>query len=587
MKTRVYKTLRRAAFVFRYFFSAEPLRGSIMLASLLCAGLLEGISIAALLPLLNSIAGEQDGDMTMVGRAVEEGLVSVGLQPTTGTLIALIVALICGKAGLLLVAAKQVGYTAAYTTRSLRLDMLRHMLRARWTFYVRQRTGSLTAALTGEAKRAANCYLQTSRTIIAISQIVVYVTLAFAISWQVSVAALVVSGLSSAILNRFVVISGKVGQAQTQAIRSLLSRLINCIHAMKPIKAMSREERLMPYLETEIEALYEAQRNQILAKESLLHYREPLTVFALGVGLYAMITYWRPDFESLFIMAYLFFRIALRVSAVQRYMQGIVESLPAFWFIRSVISTATMAAEKGFSGKAPSLKSEIRLQDIRFGYNRKEIVRGISMTIPAGTFSAIAGPSGSGKTTLVDIITGLLRPKSGNLWIDGLELSQIDLMKWRRKIGYVPQDSVLFNDSVLNNVTLRDEAISEERVVEALRKADAWDFVEKLPDGIHSAIGERGAQLSGGQRQRLAIARALVDEPELLILDEATTALDPETEAAICATVRKLAGQVTIIAISHQSAMQDAADILYRLEHGHLASVQREQIGPTHLGTAS
>jgi len=133
----------------------------------------------------------------------------------------------------------------------------------------------------------------------------------------------------------------------------------------------------------------------------------------------------------------------------------------------------------------------------------------------------------------------------------------------------VPQETVLLHDSIFNNVSLGDPEVSEADVVSALQAAEAWAFTEKLPEGVHSNVGERGGRLSGGQRQRIMIARALVHRPSLLILDEATTALDPQSEAAICKTLQKLRGSQTILAISHQPAMLDAADRAYRLQDGH------------------
>jgi ATP-binding cassette subfamily C protein len=153
-------------------------------------------------------------------------------------------------------------------------------------------------------------------------------------------------------------------------------------------------------------------------------------------------------------------------------------------------------------------------------------------------------------------------------------LEKIDLKKWRRMIGYVPQETLLLHDSILMNVALGDKDLAGKDVEDALKAAGAWEFISNQPQGMYTVVGERGQKLSGGQRQRIAIARALVHKPKLLILDEATTALDPVNEAAICETLRKLSGNITILAISHQPALMKVADQVYRLQNKTLVAIE-------------
>jgi ATP-binding cassette subfamily C protein len=167
-----------------------------------------------------------------------------------------------------------------------------------------------------------------------------------------------------------------------------------------------------------------------------------------------------------------------------------------------------------------------------------------------------------------------------------LPLERVDLKQWRRMIGYVPQETLLLHDSIFINVSLGDADITEREAEKALQKAGMWEFVQTMPKGIHSSVGQRGLKLSGGQRQRIAMARAIVRKPKLLVLDEATTALDPENEAAICHTLRKLRGEITILVISHQTAVLEVADRAYRLQDGAVASADIPSTSSVYLEEA-
>ncbi|HHP5546985.1 TPA: ATP-binding cassette domain-containing protein, partial [Campylobacter jejuni] len=193
----------------------------------------------------------------------------------------------------------------------------------------------------------------------------------------------------------------------------------------------------------------------------------------------------------------------------------------------------------------------------------------LNLNIKKGEKIAFIGESGCGKSTLVDLIIGLLKPKEGQILIDEQELNANNTKNYRQKIGYIPQNIYLFNDSIAKNITFGD-AVDEEKLNRVIKQANLEHFIKNLPQGVQTKVGDGGSNLSGGQKQRIAIARALYLEPEMLVLDEATSALDTQSEAKIMDEIYKISKDKTMIIIAHRLSTITQCDKVYRLEHGKL-----------------
>ena len=560
-------TARDIARLFRHFFVTYPLRSTLMLLAITAAALAEGMGIAALLPMIGLVI-EAEGAGGMLTQYVEEVFVFAGQDVSLGGLLVLIVVAMALKALLMLLAMMQVGYSAAHVAMNLRLSFMRAILRARWLHFVDRRTGDLASAVSIEPTRTAEAYVGTCHVLSGALQVLIYLAVCMAISWEISLLALAVGVCGMIALNRLVLVSRRAGQRQTDLQKSFMTRLLQGLDGMKPLKAMGRQESMRPLFEGDIRGLNRAQRTLVVSQETLKESYELIRAFAVAGCLYLFVAVWGQPVDGLLVLAVLFVRTMQKVSKAHEDYQVAAANQPAFAFLESTIAAADGAEEPGLGNRAPRLASAISLRDVSFSYGRESVLENVSMTLSAGAFIAVVGSSGAGKTTVADLIIGLLRPQRGEVWIDDVPLGEIDATAWRRMIGYVPQETYLFHDTVMANVTLGEPGISSDDVETALRRAEAWDFVAALPDGMDTVVGERGARLSGGQRQRIAIARALVRDPALLILDEATTALDPETEAGIVATVKRLTGKLTVLSISHQPAMQEAATVVYQLDNG-------------------
>ncbi|MEO1843957.1 MAG: ATP-binding cassette domain-containing protein, partial [Akkermansiaceae bacterium] len=217
----------------------------------------------------------------------------------------------------------------------------------------------------------------------------------------------------------------------------------------------------------------------------------------------------------------------------------------------------------------PSFHGAISFEDVRFSYNRgNEVIKGISFQIESGEMIGLVGKSGAGKSTIINLVCRFYNPDSGRILVDGHDLRQVKLAHWRRHIGIVMQDPFLFGSTIAENIAYGNPEASFDDIVRAARAAKAHEFIVDKEEAYDTIVGEGGVDLSGGERQRLAIARAILNDPPVLILDEATSAVDSETEKAIQQAIANLVKGRTVIAIAHRLATLRNADRLIVIEDG-------------------
>jgi ABC-type multidrug transport system fused ATPase/permease subunit len=218
--------------------------------------------------------------------------------------------------------------------------------------------------------------------------------------------------------------------------------------------------------------------------------------------------------------------------------------------------------------------SEIRLDNVSLEYeSRGEVLHKVNLTMKRGTITAVVGPTGAGKSSIANLIVGLYRPSSGNITVDDVDLRDLDISQWRKRIGYVSQDTFLFNASIRDNIALWNDAFSRSEIENAASLAQLADFVADLPHGYDTIVGDRGLRLSGGQCQRIAIARAILMNPAVLVLDEATSALDNLTEKAVYEAMRALRAKAVVLAVAHRLSTIKDADQIVVLEGGHVVEI--------------
>ncbi len=553
------------------FVRSYPWRTAAALLALVVAGVLDGLGLSLLLSMLNLATGATE-DPSMPERVALDVVEWLGLEPTTVSLLTLGVIMIAVKAAIVLLANRQVGYTVAHVATDLRLRLIRAVMHSRWRYYLSQPVGRLSNAVATEAHRASEGFYHGAVMATQAISAVIYAGLALMISWQASLIALAFGGALLGVLHFLVRIAGRAGRDQTGLLKSLLSVMTDQLGAVKPLKAMAREEHVDALMSGQTRELKKALKNQVIAKAGLVALQEPLLAILVGIGFFFFLVQMQLPMGTVMVMIFLIARSVNHLAKAQRAWQHMAVSESAYWSLRETIEEAETEREPPRGHLAPSLEQGIRFESVGFAYADRPVIRDLSLDIPAGQLTVLCGPSGSGKTTVIDLVAGLLHADKGRILIDGQPIELIDHRQWRGLIGYVPQDPLLVNDTVFRNLSLGAPEISREQAEQALLLADAWDFVSSLPEGLDTVLGERGGRLSGGQRQRLAIARALVHQPRLLILDEATSNLDIDSEAAVIETVRHLKGRLTLLAVTHDDGLVREADQLVRLADGDIVA---------------
>jgi subfamily B ATP-binding cassette protein MsbA len=553
----------------------------------LLAALAEGLGIVMLLPLLDGLgggglSGGVDGEATKshsnaASRLLSDLLDCLGLGGSTLAILLVIGAAFLLKALVRFAASAYSGYLQAQLMRELKARLFDAYSHMQYGYYAQRDIGHFINVINNQIQ---GLYKTFNRFLVLFANVIntaVYFGLAFFVAWRFGLMALAVGVTMLALFRWINMYVRDLSRCISRENGHLAKLLIQSLQAFKYLAATDQFSHLRGGVLASIRRITGYQLRQSLAEAFSGSVFEPVSIAFIIAIVIVQLEVLQQPLAPIMVSIVLFHRGMGTVTSIQNSLVRTLNSVGSVEMVRDEFIAQQRHREPDGQCELAPITQGIELRGLSFAYQPElgDVLRDISLSIPARTSVALVGESGAGKSTLVDLICLLLRPTRGEILIDGIPANAIRLASWRRQIGYVSQETVVFDDTLANNICLWQGDIDNnpalfERVRDAARRAHIAHFIEDLPDGYKALVGDRGVRLSGGQRQRLFIARELFKQPSLLILDEATSALDSQSERFIQQSIDALKGQITVVIIAHRLSTIRNVDQVYVFDQGRL-----------------
>lgn len=476
---------------------------------------------------------------------------------------------------------------AAKVQQDLSVSMMKAYMNKGYVFFLNVNTGDVQRGIQNDAEGVYQVLLQGMRLITELFSVICICILIIAIDWKmagcVMVFALAGFTIVSFTCRRYLKRIGKEYQLYNGIVNG---SLIQIVQGIKEITVMQCKDFFIRKYEKALGKRQNIVAGQVVAAETPAYIIEAVCVTGmLSVVSFSALqnTEMSGFISSLGAFAIAAFRILPSMGKITNYLNNFMFYYPSLDSVYENMQTLNAAEDEQEylmdEQVQMNFKEKLELRNITWHYpnSERKVLDNLNMEIKKGMSVGFIGASGAGKTTTADLILGLFKPQNGQILIDGIDVSEY-MGQWHKMIGYVPQSIYLIDDTVRNNVAfgVEEKEIDDEKVWNALQQAQLKEFVEELPEGLDTSLGDRGIRFSGGQRQRMAIARALYHNPDILVLDEATSALDTETESAVMEAIDMLHNKKTLIIVAHRLSTIQNCDLLYEIVNGKAKIKQKD-----------
>jgi ATP-binding cassette, subfamily B, bacterial MsbA len=537
------------------------------------AGIVEGLGLSLFIPVINLASGGSSQEIPWPLDGLNSALEYLGIS---GNLVVLNIFVL-----VILTLAFYISFYQKITIANskmmfqhqLRTELTKNLFNATWEFHKSQTTGDVINRLTVQVDRASSCMTYQVLTLSFAIQAAVYLLLSLALSpvlTMVVFSMLIVMAFGANLITHNVT---KLGFMCTFSHTNYSSKINEYIGGFKILTVMAASEVILNRLKRLSHAIQDSYVNEERSQAFLAFYMRVGPIIIISGIVIVSFEFLGMEGATVLVFLFVLIRLVPAVTAVRQNYHSYKIHKPSL-DITNKLNDAALSAGSQYTGSDnfSAMQESIVLKDVcyRFDDSNKDVLKNISLKIKKNTTIGIVGGSGSGKTTLLDLIVGLYKPTKGTIKIDGKDLQSLNSSDWRKSIGYVNQDVLMFNESLRDNILIRNEKASSDEIEMVVKTSFLKKVLDRLEFGLDSNIGEKGVRLSGGERQRIALARALLSSPSIIVLDEATSALDAESENIIQERIDAISHNYTIIIVTHRLSTVRNSDYIYVMEKGEI-----------------
>lgn len=534
---------------------------------------MEGVGLSMLMPLLGVIEGTGP-PQNKAGRLFYNVLAYFGIQDSMIAILMALGGIFVVKGVFFFSEGSYRGFIRARLLQDLKYRMYTAYQLMDVRYYYQKNTGHFINVINEQINQFVVSLTHIANTLSNIVMTLVFIGFTILVSWKVALIALFAGIIFMFIFQSLNYLVRKISRKNVTELGQLSKLLVQVIQSFKYSSATGQMGNLGKEVMNSVEKVSSYEMKKEIMKSLTHSLREPLSMILVLCLIAYFVGFLGSPLGPILVILLLFKRALDHIFTIQNSWQGVMNLIGSVELVDQEFSRLKDYKEIGGTIKIDYLKKGIELKNASYSYekNKPLILDNVSMKIPVNNTIAIVGESGSGKSTLVDLLTLMLKPSEGKVIFDDLVGTNVELISWRKQIGYVSQETVIFDDTIANNISMRktvtDNSSNIEDIKGAASKAYIDTYIDSLEDGYNTIVGDRGTRLSGGQRQRLFIARELFKNPQLLILDEATSSLDSESELHIQKSIDLLKGKMTVVIIAHRLSTIRNVDYIYLLEKG-------------------